>query len=246
MNSRNAMVKPAHRLRSRVKPTAGHHVRRRFHTTKSAEETNRSLRAFATQHGKSQLVLIDCPWSMGTSANNTSSVIPEAHYPTMSPAALLDVDLDLVCEKDCVIGFWALNGHTTLAYAILKRYGFTVITSVTWLKLREKGGVAFIPTGGPSMHVSEIFLIARRGRGLPISKTAERFRSVMSLPRAGHSTKPPIFREILARLYPMTREGKRVKRVELFARERTPGWRAWGNQAPEQVGAAPRALKKAA
>ena len=246
MSNRNATIKPAHRLRSRVKPTAALHVRRRFKTTKSAVETNQSLRVFASQHGKSHLLLIDNPWSMGMSASSPPRLSPEAHYPTMSPAALLDVDLDLICEKDCVIGFWALNGQTSLAYAILKRYGFTVITSVTWLKLREKGGAAYIPNGGPSGNISELFLIAKRGRGLPISKTAERFWSVMSLPRTVHSAKPPIFRQMLARLYPMTREGKRVKRLELFARERTLGWRAWGNQAPDEMGAAPRALKKAA
>lgn len=247
-------IKPAHRRRSKPAFQGLAHlpVRKkkpeRFPVTKTAAPTNQSLQAFVAQRGagKADLILADFPWVMPCSGTDPRGLLPQAHYPTMTPSALLGINLDLVCAEDCVIGFWALNGQTSLAYRILAAYGFEVITSVTWLKLREKGGVAMIPNGGPSHNVSELFLIARRGRGLPISKTAERFRSVMALPRTVHSAKPPLFREMLADLYPLTRDGKRVKRLELFGRERVPGWQVWGNQAPDEVGAAPRKLKKAA
>ena len=245
-------IKPAHRRRSKPAFQGLAHLpvrkKKLFPVIKTAAPTNQSLQAFAAQPGvgKANVVLADCPWSMAGSDTALRTLLPQAHYPTMTPKALLGIDLDLVCAEDCVIGFWALNGQTDLAYRMLAAYGFKVITSVTWLKLREKGGIATIPNGGPSHNVSELFLIARRGRGLPISKTAERFRSVMAVPRTVHSAKPPVFREMLADLYPTTRDGKRVKRLELFGRERVRGWKVWGNQAPDEVGAAPRALKKAA
>lgn len=239
-------IKPAHRRRSRPAPQAHLPVRPRFKTIDTASDANRSLQALGEKHGKADVLVADYPWRMNPSATAPQGLLAESHYPTMGAKALLGIDLELVCAKECVIGFWALNGKTSLAYAILKRHGFEVITSITWLKLHQSGGVATIPNGGPANNVSELFLIARRGRGLPIAKDAERFKSVMAVPRTIHSAKPPIFRELLAGLYPLTREGKRVKRLELFARQRAPGWNAWGNQAPDEVGAAPRRLKKAA
>lgn len=48
-------------------------------------------------------------------------------------------------------------------------------------------------------------------------------------PMTRHSAKPPETRDRIVRLM------GDVRRVELFARERTPGWDAWGNQLPPET-----------
>ncbi len=58
--------------------------------------------------------------------------------------------------------------------------------------------------------------------------------------------KPAFFRDMLAQLYPVTWECERAVKLELFARERARGWKAWGNQAPKKVGGQRRALRKVA
>src|SRR4051812_25124531 len=136
------------------------HLRRHrphtFQTITTAADANASLKAHARAHGKADLILADYPWKMGGASNGfLATVSPEAHYPTMSPKALLGLNLDLVCAKDAVIGFWALVGQMPLAYRILDRYGFDARTAITWNKVRKHGGRAVIPAGGAAFNNSE-------------------------------------------------------------------------------------------
>ncbi len=69
---------------------------------------------------------------------------------------------------------------------------------------------------------AEYVFIGRRGQGCRVIH-----RDVFQLvfwPRARHSAKPPVVRDRLLRLY------GDVPRIELFARERAPGWSSWGNE----------------
>lgn len=74
-----------------------------------------------------------------------------------------------------------------------------------------------------------------RGRPLPILD--EGMGQVVLAPRPGpaggrHSAKPEQIRANIERLY-----GNGYRRIELFTRERAPGWVSWGNQLdhPEQI-----------
>ncbi len=51
-------------------------------------------------------------------------------------------------------------------------------------------------------------------------------RQILMSPLREHSAKPPEVRERIVQML-----GDRP-RLELFARERAPGWAAWGNQVP--------------
>jgi N6-adenosine-specific RNA methylase IME4 len=244
-------IKAAHRRRSR-NPLASPKVlpvrpRPCFPIAQNADATNASLRNYIKMHGKADLGYIDAPWSMGrqTPTEHFGSVSPEMHYPTMSPRALLDFQFGEAFQKDAIVGFWALNGQMNLAIDMLRAQGFKVKTLVTWHKVRSRGGDAFLPATGPVRNCSEILIIAARGRGPPIDQAERKFPSVMKVERTEHSTKPGVFREVLTKLYPTTLTGRRVVRLELFARSSVPGWKAWGNQAPKQVGGKRLALRAA-
>jgi N6-adenosine-specific RNA methylase IME4 len=72
----------------------------------------------------------------------------------------------------------------------------------------------------------EILLIAKRGE-LPPPAVENRPDSVVDAPRLEHSAKPPVFYDIIDRMYPG------VRKIELFGRapEDRPLWATWGNQA---------------
>ena len=71
----------------------------------------------------------------------------------------------------------------------------------------------------------EHLLIATRGSCLPDQLTPQ-IDSVLELKRGNrHSEKPKQFRAVIERLYP------RGRKLELFARTRTKGWSAWGDDA---------------
>lgn len=220
----------------------------RFGITPNADATNASLRAHIEREGKAELGIGDSPWSMSrvSHAVGIGSVSPEQHYPTMTPKALRDFQFGEAFAKDAVIGFWVINGQVDLAIDMLRGQGFRVKTLVTWHKVRSQGGTAWLPSTGAVKNCSEILIIAACGRGLPLDKKAKKFPSMMTVERTTHSTKPAIFREMLAELYPLTWDGQPTVKLELFARHRAKGWKAWGNQAPTKVGGARRQLRRAA
>lgn len=68
---------------------------------------------------------------------------------------------------------------------------------------------------------SEICLLATKGKPQRINAS---IRSVIISPIEKHSKKPD---EVRARIVDLMGD---LPRIELFARERSPGWDAWGNE----------------
>lgn len=245
-----SMIKRSHQRHRRIAATtpSRHRTRSHHRIIQDAEAANANLRAFVKRSGRASFLYLDPPWSMGrtTVGLSTGSVSPELHYPTMSPKACRDFAWGVAAEKDAVCAMWCLVGQLPLALDMLKGQGFRYVTHTAWHKLRSKGGNAGCPSSGAVINCSELLILAVRGRGLPIDRTAPKFHSVMAALRTAHSEKPAIFRDMLAQLYPVTWDGGRTAKLELFARERARGWKAWGNQAPKKVGGQRRALRKAA
>jgi N6-adenosine-specific RNA methylase IME4 len=75
----------------------------------------------------------------------------------------------------------------------------------------------------------ELLLLGRRGKKIDVDPYA-RPASVVSAPRGVHSAKPERFYEIIEAMYPG------LAKIELFARQKRPGWDAWGNEAGEDAG----------
>ena len=216
----------------------------KFGILDSAAAPNASLRDFIEANGKFDLGNIDMPWSMGRKSNakGAGTISPEKHYPTMNPDACREFCWGEAFQHNATVGFWAINGQVDLAVEMLRGQGFKVKTMVVWHKVRSLGGNACLPSMGPVQNISEILIIAQRGKGLPLCKAAKKFPSVMVVERTTHSTKPGVFREMLALLYPKTWEDRTTRKLEMFARTAAPGWKVWGNQAPALVGGAPKAL----
>lgn len=75
---------------------------------------------------------------------------------------------------------------------------------------------------------AELVLLGRRGKGLrPVSRSV---RQVVMAPRGAHSAKPD---EVQARIEALYGDG--VRRLEMFARRRRPGWDAFGNEVEGSV-----------
>ena len=81
-------------------------------------------------------------------------------------------------------------------------------------------GEAFIVNGLLSHNSNcEVCLMGIKGKMKPVSNKVS---SVVLSPRERHSKKPDVVRERIVELF------GDVPRIELFARETTPGWTAWG------------------
>ena len=102
---------------------------------------------------------------------------------------------------------------------------------LTWHKVNKHKGNSAIGMGHMTRANSEDCLFAVRGR-LPDRMDASICQH-FTAPRLEHSAKPPIVRDMLARLL------GDVPRCELFSRDKVPGWDMWGNQCESDFEFAP-------
>ena len=117
----------------------------------------------------------------------------------------------------------ATNGAFDITIApVMDAWGFTFKTvAFVWLKLNRKSPTWFYGLGYWTRGNAEICLLAKRGHPKRYSKSVHQF--IIS-PVEEHSKKPDITREKIIEL------AGDLPRAELFARQKTPGWDAWGNE----------------
>ena len=94
--------------------------------------------------------------------------------------------------------------------------GFEYKSEIVWVKDRQA-------TGYYSFGKHELCWILRRGK-FAIPRPAPLGTSVIAAPRREHSRKPDELQDRIDRAWPDARK------LELFARQRRPGWDAWGNE----------------
>ena len=81
-------------------------------------------------------------------------------------------------------------------------------------------------TGYYTRKGCELLLLAKRGDGLHMRDHS--VSEVLMAPRREHSRKPDEAKHAPERVFGP------VRRIELFARERRPGWQVWGDELPAE------------
>jgi N6-adenosine-specific RNA methylase IME4 len=174
--------------------------------------------------GKFEIVYADPPWfHYGSPIKDAAAA---KHYPLMSQDSLARLPVRELMAKRAALFLWATGPRLHFAMDLLKRWSlhFRGVLYV-WVKTNRQGkiicGQGVLPTF--TKPTTEFVLAATTmptGRPFPLADLAQ--AQVVLHPRAAHSAKPAIFREMIERLC-----GKRSK-IELFARESAPGWTSWG------------------
>jgi len=96
-----------------------------------------------------------------------------------------------------------------------------------WEKLTCTGKTA-TSLGAWTLKNYELCLLGTRGAMLKHKQVNNLYQKVAAERRA-HSQKPDQVRHNIERLF------GDLRRIELFARCRSPGWDAWGNEVPDKV-----------
>lgn len=194
-----------------------------------------AVKVAALPDGKYRVIYADPPWkyndersglgsSDGASAgiNRASTAAPD-HYPTMTKAELMVLDVKSLAADDCVLFCWATFPLLPMQLEIVKTWGFTYKTSFVW----DKGRGSF---GNYHKAEAECLFVCTRGSCVPDADKLE--AQVQRWPRAGHSRKPEAARDMIDRLY------LHGPRIELFCRGEAPkGWAAWGAEFTQEKAA---------
>lgn len=144
----------------------------------------------------------------------------DRHYPTMTVRQIHAFDLDRWAAPDCHLYTWTTNTYLEDALETIRLRGFRFITPITWIKDRMGLGQYY-------RGLTEHCLFAVRGR-IPYQLTEDGRRrqgltGIIAAPKGRHSEKPAEMRRMIEVVSP-------GPRIEIFARERFPGWDAWGNE----------------
>ena len=163
---------------------------------------------------KYRVFYADPPWSYG---NTQPDYHPEQrdHYPVMALADICALPVRDLAEDNAVLFLWVTSPILEEAFQVVRAWGFQYKSSFVWDKIKHN-------MGHYNSVRHELLLVCVRGSCQP--DVHQLFDSVQSIERTEHSVKPAEFRRIIEALYPYGR------RLELFARQRTPGWEVYGNE----------------
>lgn len=163
------------------------------------------------------------------------------HYRALSLSELCDFKVGgrsvaEIATPDAALFLWSTWPMLREALVLITAWGFTYKTcAFTWVKTTKSGSDA-VGCGHYTRANTEPCLLAVRGRVKRIDAGVRQVlldgsfteESVLA-PRGRHSAKPPEVRNRIVRLL------GDVPRIELFARERVPGWDADGNELGCQI-----------
>lgn len=149
-----------------------------------------------------------------------------AHYAMMEWNEIADMPIRDLCNKKAAVFMWATGPLLDRQINMYRWWGLKYRgVAFVWVKTRKDGGI--IGGQGPRptfvKPTTEFLLVGTnhpKGRPFPILN--EGMGQVVLAPREAHSKKPDVFRDKIVELC-----GDRP-RIELFARDRAPGWDASG------------------
>ena len=122
---------------------------------------------------------------------------------------------------------WATFPNIREAITTLEAWGFVFKTAAfVWVK-KTASGENRIGMGAYTRANAEVCLLGiSPGAKASELVVAHNVGQIIEAPYRGHSRKPDEARQKIVQLM------GNVPRIELFARERSPGWDAWGNEVP--------------
>ena len=136
-----------------------------------------------------------------------------------------NLDVNRIAKRDCVLFLWITMPQLNIVMDVISHWGFTYKTNAfTWIKLNKKTPSVFWGMGNWTRANAELCLLATRGKPERLSASVH---SVIQSAIEGHSKKPEVARDKIVELCGDKR------RIELFARNTSPGWDCFGNEINE-------------
>lgn len=168
-----------------------------------------------------EVIYMDPPWDYAGQtqhggAHSDPSGGAASHYPTMTVAEMLE-KIQLPAAKDCVLFMWTSSPHLDQAIELGQGWGFDYATvAFVWHKQARNPGFY-------TMSECELCLVFKKGK-IPQPRGSRNECQFISQARQQHSRKPDEVRNRIARMWPQQ------AKLEMFARQQTPGWHTQGNQ----------------
>ncbi len=174
---------------------------------------------------KYNIIYADPPWSYENKRKGHGGA--EDHYQTMEIDDICNLPIQKITAENAALFLWVTFPKLPEGLEVMKAWGFKYKTlGFSWIKTNPKNNNPFFGIGYYTRSNCEVCLLGIKGRMKPISS---KISSVVIAPREEHSKKPDIVREKIVELF------GDLPRIELFARQPTPGWDVWGNEVQSDI-----------
>ncbi len=169
---------------------------------------------------KFSILYADPPWDYkgqlqhnGAGGINTGGAAK--YYPTVTTKEMSSWPIHKICEDNSLLFMWATSPHLDQAIDLGKAWGFKWAT-VAFIWNKESKNPGFY-----TMSMCEFCLVFKRGK-IPQPRGLRNVEQLLNKKRAKHSEKPSEIRKYIEDMFTTQ------KKIELFARQKTKGWTAWG------------------
>ena len=179
---------------------------------------------------KYKIIYVDPPWDYGNTKNHNGRFwgIADRHYSVMKLEDIKALQVNEIADKDCYLFLWATSPFLEKAFEVLKEWNFKYSTvGFVWIKM--KNDMSEVRKDGLGKHTisnAEYCLIARKGKHW---REAKNVQQIVQTPKFKHSKKPDEVRDRIVKLC------GDLPRIELFARDKVPGWDAWGYEVDSDI-----------
>ena len=175
---------------------------------------------------KYKIIYADPPWSYNDKMSGHSFSL-DHEYKTQSKNWISELLRGgALLEKDCVLFLWAVSPLLPEAIEVMNSWGFKYKTvAFVWSK-RTKNGKEVANLGRWTMGNVEMCLLGVKGKP---KREIKNIRQLVVAERTKHSKKPD---EVRKRIVELLGD---LPRIELFAREKTPGWDVWGDEVVSDI-----------
>ena len=170
---------------------------------------------------KYQIIYADPPWSYRdkASAGNRGASFK---YDVQDHKWICGLPVENISDDNCVLFLWITMPQLPNVFEVIKEWGFVYKTcAFTWVKRNKLQPSWFMGMGNWTRANSELCLLATKGKPKRVSAAVH---SVVDTPIEKHSKKPDVVKDRIVQLC------GDLPRIELFARQKTEGWDAWGNE----------------
>jgi len=169
---------------------------------------------------KYSIIYADPPWTYRVWSKKGLGRSAASHYNTMSLGRIKALPVKDIAAKDSVLFLWVTYPNLSEGLDVLKSWGFIFKTvAFTWVKRNKKSNTWFWGMGYWTRANPEICLLGTRGHP---KRKSKKVHSIIDERIRDHSRKPDIVRDKIVELM------GDLPRIELFARERIPGWDSIG------------------
>lgn len=173
------------------------------------------------------IVYADCPWQYKVWSKKGQGRSAENHYPTMGIEDICALPVSSIAAPDCALFMWVTFPTLPDAFKVLQAWGFTYKTvAFVWVKRNRKSPGWFWGLGHWTRANAEMCLLATKGKPKRVSA---KVHQIIDTPVEEHSKKPDETRRRIVELV------GDLPRIELFARQTTPGWDVWGNEVKSNI-----------